>query len=105
MQHGLGTSSLYICVVCIEQYSFCTSCQSVLHMGCVGAQRSHGGVDGQLTWKGSVKTLQRLHLTMLILGGGGQLMVKLVRIHKVPERICAKPSWMSIDPPDQHCQR
>ena len=45
-----------------------------------------GGVDWHTTWKGSVRTLQGLPLTMLILGGG-QSTHNLERIHKDIARI------------------
>ena len=61
-----------------------------------------GGVNRQSTWKGSVKTLQGLHLTMLILEG--QLTVNL-------ERICEDIARITSDNVDhggsidgQHCK-
>ena len=53
-----------------------------------------GVVDQWLTWKGSMKILQGLPLTMLILGG--QLMVNLERICKDIARIISDnvdPGW------------
>ena len=53
-----------------------------------------GVVDQWLTWKGSMKTLQGLPLTMLILGG--QLMVNFEKICKDIARIISDnvdPQW------------
>ena len=57
--------------------------------------------DQQLAWEGSVKTLQGLLLTMLILvGWGSQSMVNLGRIHEDFARITSDnvdPGGWSID--------